>query len=41
MRTNKADFRRAVIILGGSVLVSLAIVGLYICFGLVKVENLV
>lgn len=41
MRTNKADFRRAVIILGGSLLVSIAIIATYVHFGLVKLENLV
>jgi hypothetical protein len=41
MRTNKADLRKAVIILGGATLVSLAIVVVYVCFGLVKLENLV
>lgn len=41
MQTNKADLRKAIIILGGATLVSLAIVGLYIYFGLVKLENLV
>lgn len=41
MQTNKADLRRAIVILGGATLVSLAIVGAYVYFGLVKLENLV
>lgn len=41
MQTNKADLRKAIIILGGATLVSMAIVALYILSGLVKLENLV